>query len=167
MDTNARRVIERRDGRRRTARELERRAAELLPAERAAQFNQAMMELGATVCRPRRPACGACPVSAGCASRGRVHDPRGAGAGAGAGKRAGAAAGEGASPEGGGREGRGGARRVRFEDTDRWARGRLLAALVAGAPPPALEAARHERALAGLERDGLIVRGADGEPRLP
>ncbi len=161
VDTNARRVIERRDGRRRTARELERRAAELVPAERAAQFNQAMMELGATVCRPRRPACGACPVSAGCASRGRVHDARGEAAGAEA------------SPEGEGRahdpsvqEPRG-ARRVRFEDTDRWARGRLLAALVAGVPPPALEAARRERALAGLERDGLIVRGADGEPRLP
>jgi A/G-specific adenine glycosylase len=56
---------------------------------------------------------------------------------------------------------------VRFEDTDRWARGRLLAALVAGEPPPVLEPARHERALAGLERDGLIVRGADGAPRLP
>jgi A/G-specific adenine glycosylase len=56
---------------------------------------------------------------------------------------------------------------VRFEDTDRWARGRVLAALVNGEPLPALEAERHERALAGLERDGLIVRGADGEPRLP
>jgi A/G-specific adenine glycosylase len=137
VDTNARRVIERRDGRRRTARELAQRAAELLPAQRAAQFNQAMMELGATVCRPRRPACGACPVRNGCASQGRVAEERGGG------------------------------RRVRFEDTDRWARGRLLAALVAGEPPPVLEPARHERALAGLERDGLIVRGADGAPRLP
>jgi A/G-specific adenine glycosylase len=137
VDTNARRVIERRDGRRRTARELGRRAAELLPAGRAAQFNQAMMELGATVCRPRRPACGACPVRDGCASEGHAAEVRGGG------------------------------RRVRFEDTDRWARGRLLAALVAGEAPPALEPARRERALAGLERDGLIVRGAGGEPRLP
>ena len=137
VDTNARRVIERRDGRRRTARELAQRAAELLPADRAAQFNQAMMELGATVCRPRRPECAGCPVRSGCASQGRPA------------------------------EAPGGSRRVRFEDTDRWARGRLLAALINGEPPPALEAARHERALAGLERDGLIVRGADGEPRLP
>ena len=155
VDTNARRVIERRDGRRRTARELAQRLAELLPAERAAQFNQAMMELGATVCRPRRPACGACPVSAGCVARGRAHHARAGGSG------------PAESLEGGGREARGGGRRVRFENTDRWARGRVLAALVAGEPLPALEAARQERALAGLERDGLIVRGADGEPRLP
>ena len=56
---------------------------------------------------------------------------------------------------------------MRFEDTDRWARGRVLAALVHGEPLPALEAARHERALAGLERDGLIVRADDGAARLP
>jgi A/G-specific adenine glycosylase len=137
IDTNARRVLERRDGRARTPSELAAWARELLPAERAAEFNQAMMELGATICRPRRPACAACPVRDGCASQGRSHEPRSAG------------------------------RRMRFEDTDRWARGRVLAALVAGEQPPALEAVRRERALAGLERDGLIVRGADGEPRLP
>ena len=74
VDTNARRVIERRDGRRRTPSELAQRAAELLPAGRAAQFNQAMMELGATVCRPRRPVCGACPVRSGCAAQGRVRE---------------------------------------------------------------------------------------------
>ena len=38
----------------------------LLPSGRAATFNQAMMELGATVCRPRTPDCGACPVASGC-----------------------------------------------------------------------------------------------------
>lgn len=32
-------------------------------------LNQALMELGATVCLPRRPACGACPVSRRCAAR--------------------------------------------------------------------------------------------------
>jgi A/G-specific adenine glycosylase len=53
----------------------------------------------------------------------------------------------------------------RFEDSDRWARGRILAALVAGDEPPAIEPQRYERALAGLERDGLIVR--DPAPRLP
>ena len=50
----------------RTPRELAARAASLLPAGRAATFNQAMMELGATVCRPRAPVCEACPVSSGC-----------------------------------------------------------------------------------------------------
>ena len=55
---------------------------------------------------------------------------------------------------------------VRFEDTDRWARGRLLAALLAGEAPP-VQGERLERALAGLERDGLIVRESDGSFRLP
>jgi len=32
-------------------------------------LNQALMELGATVCTPAAPACGACPVSAACAAR--------------------------------------------------------------------------------------------------
>jgi A/G-specific adenine glycosylase len=46
-------------------------------------------------------------------------------------------------------------------------RGRIVAALVAGEEPPPLDAERRERALAGLERDGLVVRGDDGEVRLP
>jgi A/G-specific adenine glycosylase len=150
VDTNARRVIERHDGRRRTPAELARRAAELLPRGRAAAFNQAMMELGATVCRPRRPACGECPVRARCRSQGRADEPRAEG-----------------HPQA--RRGRAhGARSpVRFEDSDRWARGRIVAALLAGEPGPELEPARRERALAGLERDGLVVRAHDGEPRLP
>ena len=32
-------------------------------------FNQALMELGAVVCTPRKPRCGACPVSAACVAR--------------------------------------------------------------------------------------------------
>jgi A/G-specific adenine glycosylase len=69
VDTNARRVIERWDGVARTPAALARRAADLLPAGRAAPFNQAIMELGATVCTARRPRCGECPVKAGCATR--------------------------------------------------------------------------------------------------
>jgi A/G-specific adenine glycosylase len=46
----------------------------------------------------------------------------------------------------------------RFEDSDRWARGRVLAAMLEGAEPP-VSGERLERALAGLERDGLLVRG--------
>jgi A/G-specific adenine glycosylase len=134
VDTNVRRVLERRDGVVRSARELALRATALLPDGRAAMFNQAMMELGATICRPRVPVCGECPVSDGC------HGPRPATV----------------SPK----------PRVRFEDTDRWARGRVLAALLAGEEPP-VSGARLERALAGLERDGLIVRGPDGSAELP
>ena len=55
---------------------------------------------------------------------------------------------------------------VRFEDTDRWVRGRVVAALAAGEELPAIDAARLERALAALERDGLVQR--DGAAvRLP
>jgi A/G-specific adenine glycosylase len=133
VDTNVRRVLERRDGLVRTPREIAARAAQLVPTGRAATFNQAMMELGATVCRPRAPLCGECPVSVGC------HGPL---------------------PVASRRRG------VRFEDTDRWARGRVLAALLAGDEPP-VDGERRERALAGLERDGLVVRGADGSAHLP
>ena len=56
----------------------------------------------------------------------------------------------------------------RFEDSDRWARGRIVAALLEDRPlPPELTAERRERALAALERDGLVVRRADGSVRLP
>jgi A/G-specific adenine glycosylase len=280
VDTNVRRVLSRRAGVDLPLRDVAARAVSLLPTGRAALFNQAMMELGATVCRPRTPACAACPVTAGCVEHARLVDPaspraeeaaartrgaagregasrgvagregagregaaregagpdvanragaapgvanRGAGPGvpgrAGAGPgvagRAGAGPGvagrdgagrgvagregaargvagrEGAGPDDANREGaapgvagRAGAgrgvaghrrsdgaspaaaTRPRFEDTNRWARGRVIAALLANEEPP-LSGARLEHALAGLERDGLIVRGPDGAPRLP
>lgn len=46
--------------------ELWARAQAILPADRSGDFNSAMMELGATVCTPRAPACLLCPVSALC-----------------------------------------------------------------------------------------------------
>jgi A/G-specific adenine glycosylase len=42
-----------------------------LPKGRAAAFNQALMDLGATICTPRVPACERCPVSSGCQARRR------------------------------------------------------------------------------------------------
>ncbi|MDA0932709.1 MAG: A/G-specific adenine glycosylase [Planctomycetota bacterium] len=36
---------------------------------RPGDFNQALMDLGATVCTPRSPRCGACPLAADCAAR--------------------------------------------------------------------------------------------------
>ncbi len=41
----------------------------LVPAARPGDFNQALMELGATVCTPRRPDCRACPVRTSCRAR--------------------------------------------------------------------------------------------------
>ena len=47
-------------------RRIEARAQELVPADRPGAFANAMMELGATVCTPRNPACLMCPVRDGC-----------------------------------------------------------------------------------------------------
>jgi A/G-specific adenine glycosylase len=46
-------------------------AEELLDASAPGDFNQALMELGATLCTPRRPACPACPLRASCEARAR------------------------------------------------------------------------------------------------
>jgi len=49
--------------------ELKRLAATLTPERRAGDFAQAMMDLGARVCTPRRPSCLVCPLQGGCAGR--------------------------------------------------------------------------------------------------
>ncbi|MCP8939260.1 A/G-specific adenine glycosylase [Alsobacter sp. SYSU M60028] len=41
----------------------------LTPARRPGDFAQAMMDLGATICSPRAPACGLCPFREPCAAR--------------------------------------------------------------------------------------------------
>ena len=119
VDVNVRRVLSRRG---------------LEVAEPSPQLNQALMELGATVCTARAPRCDVCPLAEGCegpggaASRGRA--------------------------------------RARFEDTDRFVRGRVVAALAEGSSLPDVAPERLERALDGLERDGLIER-SEGQLRLP
>jgi A/G-specific adenine glycosylase len=58
---------------------LRRTAAALVPPDRPGDFNQALMELGATICTPRSPRCSRCPVSAHCAARAagtQLHRPR-------------------------------------------------------------------------------------------
>jgi A/G-specific adenine glycosylase len=49
--------------------ELRVRTAGLVPDARAGDFAQAMMDLGATICTPRKPACVLCPLTALCAAR--------------------------------------------------------------------------------------------------
>jgi A/G-specific adenine glycosylase len=44
-------------------------AARLTPDERPGCHAQAVMDLGATICTPKSPACGICPVMRGCAAR--------------------------------------------------------------------------------------------------
>ena len=52
-----------------TQKRLWRLAGELLPSGRARLFNQAMMELGATVCLPRKPRCKDCPLERLCEAK--------------------------------------------------------------------------------------------------
>ncbi|WP_033074098.1 A/G-specific adenine glycosylase [Sphingopyxis sp. MWB1] len=52
--------------------EIRRALAPLVPQERPGDFAQAMMDLGATICSPRAPACARCPLSADCRAKGRA-----------------------------------------------------------------------------------------------
>jgi A/G-specific adenine glycosylase len=51
-------------------------AEQLTPATRTADYNQAMMDLGATLCTRSKPQCSRCPVQNGCGARetGRQHE---------------------------------------------------------------------------------------------
>ncbi|HEY9078156.1 MAG TPA: A/G-specific adenine glycosylase [Anaerolineaceae bacterium] len=44
-------------------------ARSLLPAGQAGDFNQALMDLGASLCTPRKPACPVCPLAEDCLAR--------------------------------------------------------------------------------------------------
>ena len=48
--------------------ELAAAAGALAPRQRAGDFAQALMDIGATLCRPRNPACGSCPLAQDCAA---------------------------------------------------------------------------------------------------
>ncbi|MBV9075043.1 MAG: A/G-specific adenine glycosylase [Acidobacteria bacterium] len=71
VDGNVERVLGRLLGRSPGSAEVWERAERLLDPERPGDFNQAMMELGATVCSPSSPACGRCPLRRSCSTKGR------------------------------------------------------------------------------------------------
>lgn len=73
VDGNVERVLQRISGMQLAGEELWRAAERLLDCGNPGDFNQAMMELGATVCTPRAPACLMCPVVELCATRGEMH----------------------------------------------------------------------------------------------
>ena len=125
----------------------ERRAAEArLPANDAAHFSVAVMELGAVICTARAPRCDDCPVRRDCRWLA-----------------AGRPAADVVRPV------------QRYEGTDRQARGRLLAVLrdaTDAVPQHAIDAAwpddaQRHRALHGLITDGLVEPNGDGGYRLP
>lgn len=71
VDTNVRRVIGRLiyGGRKVHDRKIWASAEDLISADRPGDFNQAVMDLGATVCKPRIPDCPRCPLRTRCRFR--------------------------------------------------------------------------------------------------
>jgi len=144
LDVNTVRVLARAWGR-----TDQRFADELVPAGRGWEWNQAMLDLGATLCTARAPRCDECPIALDCLwSRAGRPDP----------------------DPGGHR-----ARQGPFAGSDRQGRGRLVDALRRGPVPIGDIAAvagwpddpgRAARAVDGLIVDGLAVRDGDGF-RLP
>ena len=152
VEVNSARVLARAvAGRPLRAGEAQELADSLVPRGGGWAWNQAMLDLGATVCTKVAPRCDRCPLVACCAW-----------AGAGGADPAIGSAGE-------------GSRQPTFAGSDRQGRGRLVDALRIGSVPWAgvAEAAgwpedpqRAERVAAGLVADGLAVSEEDGL-RLP
>jgi A/G-specific adenine glycosylase len=82
LDGNVKRVLARRFGIRaeiskpRTLDRLRRLSQVLVDPGRPGDFNQAMMELGAVVCRPTQPACASCPWQTDCVANARSWQSR-------------------------------------------------------------------------------------------
>jgi len=72
VDGNVERVLQRLIGINLTTPQIWQHAQAFLANSRPGDFNQGMMELGATVCRPRAPHCAICPVRKWCVTRGDV-----------------------------------------------------------------------------------------------
>ncbi len=156
VDTNAARVLARWAGSRLTPKEVQRRADDAVPVGWGWAWNQAMLDLGATVCRARTPSCDRCPVASAsaCAWRSAGNPPPDPAVGS-----AGVSGGQ-----------------SRFEGSDRQGRGRLVDALRGGSVAAADVArlagwpddpARAERVASSLVADGLAVQELDGSLRLP
>ncbi|MGH9054026.1 MAG: A/G-specific adenine glycosylase [Acidimicrobiia bacterium] len=76
LDTNLRRVLSRWEGKELRGVRLEEAARRALGSGRAAEWNQAVMDLGAKICRSQRPRCDRCPVRAWCRAPGLALGPR-------------------------------------------------------------------------------------------
>ncbi len=151
VDTNVSRVLSRLAGEPLGRAHVQARADAAVPPGRSWEWNQSMMDLGATVCTARSPKCDECPVRAQCAWRGGPDaDPAPKSSGA-------------SRPQ------------SRFEGSDRQARGRLVRALVASPVREDAVAAtmglahdesRAAALLDSLRADGLVSL-EDGWCRLP
>jgi A/G-specific adenine glycosylase len=140
VDTNIARILARTAGQRLTPKRAQERADEAVPAGQGWVWNQVVMDLGATLCRPT-PKCDVCPLATSCAwhlAGNPETDPATRSAGV-------------------------SAKQARFEGSDRQARGKVLAAVGASARPVA---DFDMRIVAGLVADGLVAV-SDGTVGLP
>ena len=147
VDTNIARVLARFHGRTLKARDAQQLADDWVPQGEAWLWNQALMDLGATICRPQ-PTCDECPLSEKCSWRGTGTDPSVGSAGV-------------------------SVAQARFEGSDRQARGRLIKQLGECAVPIHAVAEIMDRSaeiamrlVNDLISDGLIIR-QNGELLLP
>jgi len=76
VDGNVKRVLARLAGKELSTDAWWQTAQQLLDERRPGDFNQAMMELGATICLPGQPLCQKCPVVKLCASKGVTAKPK-------------------------------------------------------------------------------------------
>jgi A/G-specific adenine glycosylase len=157
VDTNVRRVLRRVTGEGRVTGEaptsgVQAQGDRLVDRARPADWTHALMDVGSTLCRPRRPACAACPLGSWC-----VH----ATAGTGQGRVTGGADRPSPRP---------------FEGTSRWLRGRIVEALREAEPgawvalPGKIgvhDAEAIREATTALERDGILEHDQRGRTRLP
>ena len=135
VETNIARVLARAAGRRLTARSVQAAADALVPRGDGWVWNQVLMDLGATVCRPA-PRCDECPVAGSCCwNRAGNTSPDPANGSAGV-----------------------STTQAPYVGSDRQARGAVLRALLDGARPA--EQFRP-RIVAGLVADRLVVRSGE------
>ena len=150
LDTNVGRVLARWTGHCLGGGEAQSCADDLVPSGRGWEWNQAILDFGAQICKKRKPGCENCPVRTGCAWAGNGPDPALGSAGV------------------------SGSQSV-FAGSDREGRGRLVKALRRG--PVDMrnvgdlmgfgnDVDRSSRVLGTLIRDGLVV-SEDGYLRLP
>jgi A/G-specific adenine glycosylase len=140
VDTNVRRVLERMVGSPgMPPRRLQALADAVVPPSRPATWTHAVMDLGATLCRPARPRCDECPARRWCRSANRAGRSRRA-----------------RTPA-----------KTAFTSTSRWLRGRIVDRLRAASdgewtafrgPLGEHDEAAVRRALLDLQHDGLVVR---------
>lgn len=154
LDTNVARVLARTGGQRLGLRDAQRRADATVPPGKGWAWNQAMLDLGATVCTKRVARCDACPLRSSCVwNRNGCPEPDPA---------------EGSAGTSG--------RQSTFIDSDRQGRGRLVDALRLGSVPRAAlpeatgwpsDPERADRVALTLLEDGLAELDGDGNLRLP